>query len=504
LVIVPVVFSLFVAISSLATAPIVRPIDTSTERLAQALEPSLRKGVTPGELSPVLAQLIDGGAQLPLPVGQETEDIGEFVDLAGVRRITVLSTDRMVLASAGQEPLAVGQPLDETWQTEWRLTLDQAAASGCVSARPIDGPLPEAAACRMTAADGQVLGTLVVENNMDARFQFGAAIGRVLGITLFGASFTLLLALPVIVPVLLVALGIGALIARQISRRVERLTQAAGDVAAGNYARRVVVDREDELGRLSGDFNAMAAQLEEREQALEAEAARAEAALAANKRLVANVSHELRTPLTTLRGYVEVLEQEHGDRLPQRDLAIIHGEVDRLTGLIEDLFTLARAEAQQLPLVITAVAVKDVVAQVVEKLAPLAQRNRQIELIDATPPDMPAAQADQARLEQVLLNLVQNALRHTPAGGIVAIEAAPTPGGVAITVADTGLGIAPDELLLVFERFYRGDQSRARETGGAGLGLALARELAHAMGGDLHAESTLGRGSRFTITLRRA
>ena len=502
LILIPVFFSLFVAISSLAITPaLVAPLDTAT-RLAQAFSPTLQADVPPGELSPLLDELLAGRAQLPIQPGQTDAEIQTFGDLSAVSRLTMLRADGIVLAGAGATRFPDGEMLPEPQRIDWRLTLDS-AASGCVAARPADGPLAEAAVCPITAGDGRIQAFLVVENRTDGRAQWGATLGRIVGVTLLGTSFTLLLAVPIIVPVLLLAFGIGALIARQISRRVERLTLAASDVAAGNYARRITIDREDELGQLSVDFNAMAAQLQQREHALATEAARAEAALEANKRLVANVSHELRTPLTTLRGYVEALEQEYGDALPRRDLAVIHGEVDRLTGLIEDLFTLARAEAQQLPLTIETVDVRALVTRLVDTLAPLARRNRQIELVCALPAELPPVQADRGRLEQVLLNLVQNALRHTPTGGIIAIEGIASATSVVLTVADTGEGIAPEDLPLVFERFYRSDQSRARETGGAGLGLALARELAHAMGGEISATSDPGRGSRFAVTLRR-
>jgi signal transduction histidine kinase len=259
----------------------------------------------------------------------------------------------------------------------------------------------------------------------------------------------------------------------------------------------------DEVGRLSADFNSMAEQLGARERALADEAARAEALLRANRRLVANVSHELRTPLATLRGYLEALEQAHGHHLPAHDLAVIQREARRLTELIDDLFTLARAEAQQLPLTIEAVDADALAVRLVDTLAPLARRERQIELVAALPADLPLVRADRTRLEQVLLNLVQNALRHTPPGGIIAIEGAADAGSttVTLTVADTGVGIPAEDLPLVFERFYRSDSSRARETGGAGLGLALVEELVTAMGGCVTATSEPGRGSRFSVAL---
>jgi signal transduction histidine kinase len=310
------------------------------------------------------------------------------------------------------------------------------------------------------------------------------------------AIFVLLLVMPL-------ALGAGYLLARRLTRRLERLTAATGALAAGQLDQRVEIDSQDELGRLSSDFNQMAARLAERERALADAAAQAEALLRANKRLVADVSHELRNPLATLRGYLEALEQSHGDKLPSGDMHVIRNETQRLTTLVEDLFTVARAEAQQLPLTITSVDVGALARSLAATLAPLARRERQIELVTEIPADLPLAQADQTRLEQVLRNLAQNALRYTQPGGIVVLAAQADAQSVTLQVADTGVGIAPDELGLVFERFYRGDSSRARETGGAGLGLALVKELVEAMGGSVAVESEVGRGSVFRVVLRR-
>lgn len=183
-------------------------------------------------------------------------------------------------------------------------------------------------------------------------------------------------------------------------------------------------------------------------------------------------------------------------------MSVIQGEMRRLTALIDDLFTLARAEAQQLPLTVETVDAAALIRRLVDMPAPLARRERQVELVAALPDELPPVRADWARFEQVLLNLIQNALRHTPPGGIVAFEGAAADDGVTLAVADTGVGIPAEELELIFERFYRSDSSRARETGGAGLGLALVRELVTAMGGSVSAESTPGRGSRFSVVLR--
>jgi signal transduction histidine kinase len=187
--------------------------------------------------------------------------------------------------------------------------------------------------------------------------------------------------------------------------------------------------------------------------------------------------------------------------LPGRDMEVIHAETERLTSLIDDLFTLTRAEARQLPLQLTSVDLFALVSRLAETIAPLARRQRSLELVTSLPDQLPLVLADTTRLEQILLNLIQNALRHTPPGGIIAIAAIAMPTMVTISVSDTGEGIAAEDLPFVFERFYRGDSSRSRETGGAGLGLALVRELTEAMDGSVSVESTLGRGSRFTVCL---
>jgi two-component system sensor histidine kinase BaeS len=347
---------------------------------------------------------------------------------------------------------------------------------------------------------GVPIAMLLVESRIDSVAQFRAAMNRILTIVLLNTSAALSSLLVALLGILLMAGGSGYYLARGLTQRLERLATITGDLTAGDLARRIDVDAADEIGRLSADFNTMAARLQEREAALTVERDRAERALQANRRLVANVSHELRTPLTTLRGYLEALEQEVA-QVPAHDLAVMQGEVGRLTALIEDLFTLARAEAQQLPLTLEAVDAGAVVHELTATLAPLARRERQIELVTALPADLPRVHADRARLGQVVLNLLQNALRYTLPGGIIAVEGSAGDGVVTLAVNDTGVGIPPEELPLVFERFYRSDSSRARESGGAGLGLALVRELVTAMGGSVDVQSTPGRGSRFSIAL---
>ncbi len=502
---IPFALISYVSIASLSIAPPLIDSTTAAERAADALKALVQRGAAPGEVAAQLQGMLDGTTRLPMPAGKEVEFDAVPPSFNGVRRMTALRSDGIVLASAGERAFTSGAWLPADEARRMTLLLERVRSGGCANGRPADGPIADRAACAILGERGELVGWLLVENNVDSVFQLGAEFSRVVTIVLTSVSLTLVTALIAIVLILPLALGVGYLLARRLTRRLERLTAATADVAAGDLSRRVEIESLDEVGQLSANFNHMAERLAEREHALADEAARTEALLRANRRLVANVSHELRTPLATLRGYLEVLEQQHGDHLPAHDMEVIQREARRLTELIDDLFTLARAEAQQLPLSIETVDASALAQRLVETLAPLARRERQVELVAALPADLPVVRADRMRLEQVLSNLVQNALRHTPPGGIVAIEGiADGEETVTLTIADTGVGIPPDELPLVFERFYRSDGSRARDTGGAGLGLALVEELVTAMGGHLTAASEPGRGSRFSVSLRRA
>ena len=225
------------------------------------------------------------------------------------------------------------------------------------------------------------------------------------------------------------------------------------------------------------------------------------------RELIVNVSHELRTPIASIRGHVESLLMPEGERPPETEqeayLRIIARESERLSALVDDLAVVARAEADELRLELRPTQVGDVIEEVYAALAPLARRERQVTLVRRVAPDLPPIWADRGRLTQVLLNLARNGIAYTPAGGIVSLTAERDGEvWVQIAVADTGIGIAPEELPRVFERFYRTDASRSRASGGFGLGLAIARDLVQAMGGTLSVESTPGAGSTFRTALR--
>ena len=295
-------------------------------------------------------------------------------------------------------------------------------------------------------------------------------------------------------------------VARRTTRRLEALAAAAKSLREGDYTARVDVLGEDEVAQLQADFNAMAKDLGRTVGELQAERDKVTSLLQSRRDLIANVSHELRTPVATIRGYLESTLASRDTEPPklQHDLEVMEREVGHLQMLIEDLFTLSRAEVGELVLAREPVDVGAIVRRTVDTVAPLAWQGGRVEVVAQVPLDLPSALADERRLEQVLSNLLHNGVRHTPPGGIVAVIAAAEQDAVRIEVRDTGEGIPSEDLSYVWERFYRGESARADDSRGAGLGLALVKELTEAMEGTVKVESVLGEGSCFTVRLPRA
>ncbi len=295
--------------------------------------------------------------------------------------------------------------------------------------------------------------------------------------------------------------------ARRTAHRLEDLAHGTSGLREGNLDVRVEVDGEDEVSDLQRDFNAMAADLEGAVRDLRSERDNVERLLKTQRELVASVSHELRTPVATMRGYLESALKGEDGRIPhdlRRDLEVVERETRRLQRLIDDLFVLSRTETGQLPLEIGPTDVNALLSRCSEAASGPAWRTGKVEIVFDPDPDLPPVLADEGRLEQCVRNLISNAVRHTPPGGIVAIGSAADRDAVVVEVKDTGEGIAPEDLGRVFERFYRSDGARGLDHAGAGLGLTLVRELAEAMDGSVAAESEPGSGSRFTIRLPRA
>lgn len=269
---------------------------------------------------------------------------------------------------------------------------------------------------------------------------------------------------------------------------IRALVTASRRIAAGRYAERVPTRAVGELGDLARGFNAMAAALEDAERR--------------RLQLVGDVAHELRTPVTTLRGSLEGLLD--GVVSPdERTWARLHDEVLRLGRLIDDLQELSRAEARQIPLDVRPVDPLRI-ARVALARAEGPATDKGLTLVADIPPRLPLAQADEDRAVQVLTNLLVNAVRYTPSPGTIRVSVRATETHMEFAVLDSGLGIAPEHLPHVFERFYRVEKSRSRALGGSGIGLTIAQVLVDAMGGTLRVESPgPGRGSTFSFTLPR-
>jgi len=223
------------------------------------------------------------------------------------------------------------------------------------------------------------------------------------------------------------------------------------------------------------------------------------------REFVANVSHELRTPLTSVRALAEALvggaaqDREAGPRFLERIIA----EIDRLALLVNDLLDLSAIETGSAKLEMESVPLGEVIEDIVTKFRPMADQRR-IALRANGAPGPARAWADRARIAQAVANLVDNAIKYTPDGGTVAVAGEARDGMVAISVTDTGIGIAQEHLPRIFERFYRVDQSRSRALGGTGLGLSIVKHIATSHGGEVEVQSVEGQGTRFTLLLPRA
>ncbi len=285
---------------------------------------------------------------------------------------------------------------------------------------------------------------------------------------------------------LVAALVVSLFVSRRIVEPLQELSSVSRRLAQGYYRERTSIRSDDELADLSQSINQLAEALEQTEQRRLA--------------LLADVAHELRTPLTTIEGYMEGLID--GVITPEPQVfAMLQHEAVRLKWLIEELALLSRAEAGQLRVETQPVELSPLVEHIVAQFHPqFAAQGTSLEL--HLPLELPEVFADPNRLEQILINLLANALRYTPSGGKVMISAEPHDFFVQISVCDTGIGIATEHLPHIFERFYRVDKSRARRSGGTGIGLTIARHLVYAQEGEIWAESAgLGQGATFYLTL---
>jgi len=285
---------------------------------------------------------------------------------------------------------------------------------------------------------------------------------------------------------IVVALFTGIILARTIARPIRDLTQATTAVAQGELGRQVNVHGRDEIAELSTSFNQMSHDLAE--------------ASHQRRQMTADIAHELRTPLSIILGYTESLRD--GILPPDTEtFDILHDEAQHLSRLVQDLRTLTLAEAGELSLNLELVAVADLLRNVAARYAHQAEQIG-VGLQVNVGSDLPEIEVDQGRIEQVLSNLVSNALRYTPAMGQITLSAdQKAPNRLELQVQDTGVGIAPEDVARIFDRFYKVDASRTAENGESGLGLAIARSLVLMHNGRISVQSALGAGATFTVEL---
>ena len=282
---------------------------------------------------------------------------------------------------------------------------------------------------------------------------------------------------------------VGTLLVWLLSRRtlapLQSLGTAARRLGRGDLSQRAETTGPNEVRELAQSFNLMAADLEEAERH--------------RRNLTADIAHELRTPLTNIQGYLEAMRDGLVQPTPDT-IDTIHAQALQLSRLVDDLRLLAQVESGDLQLQDDPVSPSVLLQSCVEAVRPRADA-KGVTLTLQAEDSLPPVYVDSTRISQVVGNLLENAITHTPEGGNVTVAATTANDQVEVMVSDTGPGIAPEDLPRLFDRFYRADPSRSRGTGGSGLGLTIARRLVEAHGGTIDAESVPGQGSRFTVRL---
>lgn len=283
-----------------------------------------------------------------------------------------------------------------------------------------------------------------------------------------------------------IATAAGWMMARRALSPVDEITRTAVNIyRAESLDQRVNVKTNDEVGRLGGAFNEMLERLSE--------------LFASQQRFVADVSHEMRTPLTVIRGNADLMRAIGA--ADKESLDAIISESDRMTRMVSNLLLLSQADSGQLPMKVEPLDLGPLVAEVERAGRMLSESRHSRVTVTAKVGDALLVEGDRDRLKQVLLNLIDNGIKHTPDGGAVAIEAVAVDDSIKLLVSDTGIGIPAADLPHVFDRFYRVDKARSRAQGGAGLGLAIVKSIVEAHGGRIEARSESGRGTTFIVSL---
>lgn len=456
------------------------------DRIQRGLDDDAGAYLLRTELDRRLQQVAVGGVP-GLPAITPSMRNGDSVKAA------ILDTSGTVVASSG-EWITTGQSVDDLPTAIQRdaarhgLDLKGAkdASTGALYSLESDGSVT-VSSFPIKTSDGTWIGTLLIEGGSVAD-QLGSSRAAVIRELMLGFLQSLWI---FAIPALIVAIPFGFWRARGMSRRLQRLAEASEAMANGNLRTRVRVTRKDEIGRLAESFNDMAEQIDRSDRARRA--------------FISNISHELRTPVAIIQGTSERLLRP--DRSQSREaaegLTVIQHEGQMLVRLIDDLFAIARIEEHTLRLDPAPTMVTSVVDEVLASVRELAWSQHKISVESIVSTDLPPILADPDRLRQIINNLVYNAMRHTPEGGLIIIQAQEAGDQIAIEISDTGMGIEPDQLELIFTRYGQSEQTR-RRGGGSGLGLAIVAQLVQAHGGDISVSSTVGQGTTFRFTLPKA
>ena len=297
----------------------------------------------------------------------------------------------------------------------------------------------------------------------------------------------------------IVVAWVSSRVSRRITRPILEIASAARAIREGDLSRRIPVTRTDEIGTLASSINDMAEKLgNDISRLRKLERVRSE--------FLGNVSHELRTPIFSLQGFLEtLLDGAVDDPAVNRDfLEKAHKHAGRLNALLNDLIDISRIESGEMKMSFRFMLLADLLREVSNEMAPAAAKKDLRLTVDTGECTDDKVYADRERLKQVMINLLDNAIKYTEAGGSITVSARREGGdAVCVEVADTGCGIPGQHLGRIFERFYRVDKDRSRDVGGTGLGLAIVKHIVEAHGGVIRVESIVGKGSRFMFTLRR-
>jgi signal transduction histidine kinase len=409
-----------------------------------------------GPLTPTVLNNMDLSslADISLQLGTQLDTRVRLINLQG--RVLVDSAKTDIGADLQNDPLVI-----------------RALQGQSTNQVDITSSAPAAYVARPVMSDGQIIGVVYLSQNLhDMQIVLNDLRTRLLLATLIALA---------------VSAFVGWWLSQRITHPVQQLTTAAEAVAEGRFDQAVQVNSHDELGRLSHTFNDMTTRLQ--------------AARQMQVDFVADVSHELRTPLTSIKGTIETLREGAVNDLEVRDrfLETVETETDRLIRLVNDLLVLSRADSAALNLRRKPTDMGQLVQTLADRLAEQAQMH-DLKLVASIDPGVPPAWADADRIEQVLLNLLDNAIKYSRPGGSIRLRVAATPDRlVLVQVIDEGIGIPAAELPRIGERFYRAD--KARSGGGHGLGLAIAQSLIRAHGSELWLESQEGVGTTASFTL---